>query len=850
MRKRTNLFFPCLLAILSGCSWDSSLYDKFVGDEGIVVSCVGECDPKQIEMERSKCTGDGLVWFEDRCINDANGAVLENTKDEGSCKAKQAHWEPAHCEVTSEFGCFHVNGKWTPYTLDLLDVGNGEYIRMLAKNKYVCGKFDEVLNATMAIACPVSAVTTFETALQYNICPKNAYNCTQYKIETVPDSKDENGAIIVHAMCSSCAEGMAVCYENSKFQCVDLNTNANHCGICGNKCESTKESCIDGQCIELKCDIRCDDANHTCINPQDNATCGATCKDPKGTRCDTEKGITCTKDKTSSEDNPTYQCSCASGITNKDEYCVNPAANETCGATQANPNGTSCPTGLACRPKANGNSYECICAKGWEVTCHVDGSDFCIDPTNDDKHCNATTIETACTDNPKYQCSPSQQCVNSTCVCREGFAACDNKCIDGSMHDDHCGAKGKCNSQAPDSDDYQGKACGEHAYCSQSQCFCDKNYIMCNSTCISPSANETCGASLTAQDNVCNMGKDCTTENRKSCQKVGDTYQCVCDAGYIECDDQCIDPMTNSQYCGAKEDCKGNNKGQKCDMICSNGACGSNCPDENTFCKLSSTEKSCISQSFFHLAIKDKNCTECSPEYCQVIDYKDDFFHEDRCKTLDNSNKLHTENHCSQCNDKCRETYKCLPSNNGEYHCSCPNGFTECNRQCFNLEQIHKTDCNTCEEGWTDCNGKAEDGCETHIWDDKNNCGQCENNCEQNLSSLNVSGIKCESGECKYSSCHTGYGNCDQKKYNGCETNLTSDANNCGNCGYYCNGYNSNSFSCKNSQCCLKSGYNAYSYHVCCDKKYKRWSNSNQAYQYKCATTKPSAPSDWVEVQQ
>ena len=286
-------------------------------------------------------------------------------------------------------------------------------------------------------------------------------------------------------------------------------------------------------------------------------------------------------------------------------------------------------------------------------------------------------------------------------------------------------------------------------------------------------------------------------------------------------------------------------------MICANGVCGSNCPAGSTFCARSSTENSCISQSLFHLAIKDKNCIECSPEYCPTKDFGDNYFHEDRCLTTDNSNKLHTENHCSQCNDKCRETYKCLPQASGEYKCSCPSGLTECNHQCLDLAQLHRVDCNTCEVGWSDCNGKAEDGCEAHVVDDKENCGLCNINCEQNLSDRHVSNIMCIKGECQFTSCQTGYGNCDSRQSNGCETNLTSDAKNCGKCGYDCNeGYNSEYFSCKNAQCCIKDGYTTYEKEICCNKRYRRWSSYYSSYTYKCDSKKPNDGNNWEEVPQ
>ena len=916
MKNQIRLFLPCLFTLLPGCSWDSALYDKFVGDESNVVSCVGECMVQNQKISQSECTGDGLTWYEDQCINPANGTLLQDVKDENECKANKAAWRPAHCEVTSEFGCYKVKGEWTAYQYDLLDLGNGEYIRKM-ENGYACGKFDVVLKATTATTCPSDIIKTFETSSQFSICPKNAQNCATYNLPNNPEEDDGNDAITPHAMCSSCAEGMAVCYEKNKFQCVDLNTNANHCGICGQKCESTEDtpkSCIDGQCVEFKCEYtQCNDENHTCINPQDHETCGATCDKPKGTRCEIEKGLSCVIDKTSTEDNPSYKCDCASGILNNDGFCVNPASNETCGATQDNPMGRPCSSGLVCRPTNDEKSYACVCAKNWEELCHADEADYCIDPSTNHDHCGAKG-EQACQNLSEFQCGPSQKCVNGNCECLPEFAACGDRCTDSSMDKDYCGAKGQCNDSNPDSPNYQGIACGPNAYCSKSQCTCERDYIMHNGECISPSYNEFCGASIV--DGKFQPGQDCTKENRKSCQKLNNIFQCVCDHGYVECEGKCIDPKTNSQYCGASGDCQGPNQGNKCNgMVCSDGTCKTTCPSGSTLCAISATEKACISQTLSHLAIKDDNCFECNAEYCPTKNYNDEYFHEDRCVTEDNSNRLHSANHCSKCNDKCGDTYVCLPLPDGKYQCGCQDGYTECSipgaeNKCVDLKALHKTSCDECEAGWDDCNKDPVDGCEVQVSGDKSNCGTCGNECNQTFADKHVSGIVCLDGTCQSTGCEAGYGNCDGDNANGCETNLmtpeacgncsnnctlqyqTKDKNytlscvegsckttcargyancdnkdhngcetnitttrNCGSCGNSCG----RGYSCSEGHCCVQSSNSTYySNIICCDKKYRKltydyWYDEYY-YEYACAKQKPQKgyydDYDWEEISQ
>lgn len=47
---------------------------------------------------------------------------------------------------------------------------------------------------------------------------------------------------------------------------------------------------------------------------------------------------------------------------------------------------------------------------------------------------------------------------------------------------------------------------------------------------------------------------------------------------------------------------------------------------------------------------------------------------------------------------------------------ACTDGFGDC-------------DGIACNADYRDCNGNANDGCETHITDDVNNCGSCGNRC-------------------------------------------------------------------------------------------------------------------------
>ncbi|MBI5536118.1 MAG: hypothetical protein HY898_25580 [Deltaproteobacteria bacterium] len=86
-----------------------------------------------------------------------------------------------------------------------------------------------------------------------------------------------------------------------------------------------------------------------------------------------------------------------------------------------------------------------------------------------------------------------------------------------------------------------------------------------------------------------------------------------------------------------------------------------------------------------------------------------------------------------------------------------------------------------CVSGWADCDGIANNGCETFISGDVNNCGACAHVCTP--PTVNDT-MKCDKGVCKIDICASGTADCDND--NVCEVNTQTDVNNCGVCGKVC----------------------------------------------------------------
>ncbi|MEI8255124.1 MAG: hypothetical protein WCJ30_05565, partial [Deltaproteobacteria bacterium] len=89
-----------------------------------------------------------------------------------------------------------------------------------------------------------------------------------------------------------------------------------------------------------------------------------------------------------------------------------------------------------------------------------------------------------------------------------------------------------------------------------------------------------------------------------------------------------------------------------------------------------------------------------------------------------------------------------------------------------------------CSPGYGNCDGSSANGCETVISIDPGHCGACSTVCSP--TQYANAGTVCLTGACSLGACAAGFANCDGNSANGCETNLVSDAGNCGRCGGVC----------------------------------------------------------------
>ena len=443
----------------------------------------------------------------------------------------------------------------------------------------------------------VSAGTTANTIKCIDPHTDNTYcgakNADEHGIQCT------SGTVCVEGECkqNSCAgktETPNLCVVNGINDCKNIkSSDADHCGACNYKCSehaipnATSNTCSGGNCLYACAEGFVNVSAGTtadiikCIDPRtDNTYCGAKSASELGNSCTggtvcVEGGCVQTECTNSSE------TLCQVG-TSKTNTCINVKGNKAdhCGACNykcsehAIPNATSdsC-SGGNCQYTCSGNFVNV--SEGATAN-----TIKCIDPKTDNAYCGAKSAS-----NTGRQCTGGTVCVDGACVqttctnsnetlCQVGNSK-TNTCINvRSNNADHCGA---CNYK-----------CSEHSIqnATSESCLNGNCLYTCSGTfvnvsegttantikCIDPKSDSNyCGAKSSSNVGIaCTGGRQC---------KDG---ICRCSGSQVFCDGVCIDPMTSNRFCGASGNCSGNTAGEQCKdgKVCINGGCVQNsCSD-------------------------------------------------------------------------------------------------------------------------------------------------------------------------------------------------------------------------------------------------------------------------------
>ncbi|WP_437317615.1 cadherin-like beta sandwich domain-containing protein [Sorangium sp. So ce385] len=373
-----------------------------------------------------------------------------------------------------------------------------------------------------------------------------------------------------------CGTGQTLCGD----VCVDLATDAAHCGACDVSCEEGQLCDGAGECA-VSCQSGLVACDGTCIDPDtDRDHCGAS-----GDCTGSDAGVTCAAGEICSGAGR-CELSCQSGLLACDGTCIDPDTDrDHCGASgdcTGSDAGVACADGEIC---SGAGRCELSCQSGL-VAC----GGTCIDPDTDRDHCGASgdcrgsDAGVACADGEI--CNGAGRCELS---CQSGLVACDGTCIDPDTDRDHCGASGDCTGSDAGLACADGEICNGAGRCELS---CQSGLVACGGTCIDPDTDrDHCGASgdCTGSDAglACADGEICNGAGR---------CELSCQSGLVACGGRCIDPDTDRDHCGASGDCRGSDAGEacadgeicngagRCELSCQSGlvACDGTCVDPDT----------------------------------------------------------------------------------------------------------------------------------------------------------------------------------------------------------------------------------------------------------------------------
>lgn len=327
---------------------------------------------------------------------------------------------------------------------------------------------------------------------------------------------------------------------------------------CDADAQCTTQHCTDGVCCESACGetcARCDASGSegSCVATANDDACN-TLACPASSECRVytlesddncvDVGVCVTNVECSATDyGSTVSCESGAGTCDGAGSCVVPDKLSL---------GNACTVDDEC---AQGN-----CVEG------VDGTPICCDSACDglcqgcgeDGHCDQVPADdSAC---PAVTCDPGDACTDYPA------ALTNNRCAD----------LGACHNEATyclPSHASAGEACGTGFECDGAgscESICSASDVFCGDSCIDPLSSEAyCGASGDCSGS--NAGDVCNAN------EVCENGQCLvqCGAGLVRCNNACIDPLSDQQYCGASGTCSGASAGTACSAAgqCISGTC-------------------------------------------------------------------------------------------------------------------------------------------------------------------------------------------------------------------------------------------------------------------------------------
>lgn len=585
-----------------------------------------------------------------------------------------------------------------------------------------------------AASCTDGQCTLADCEPGYDDCDGDRSNGCERSLRSIRDcgacNKTCDKPAYATATCDSgkcaprCEPGHGDCNVKVEDGCEQPLTVNDHCGTCEMRCDGPHVSaaeCTNGRCVVITCAAGFADCNGDPADgceadlsgPANCGACSATCELPHVTapRCNPELRscligcapgeLDCVK---------TENTGCASGYADCDGKTDNGCETDLTRLSSCGKCGNSCVVGQTTTECRNGSCQKTGCSPGYG-SCGENSA--CQALLTDNKNCGGCGM--AC-DTSAPNCSGGR-CTTQTCAA--DVADCDNNpanACETNLHDPaHCGG---CDIR-----------CGAlpHATvsCAQGSCqigSCDAGYADCDHD---PSNG--CEVGLNSADDCGACGQSCA---------------------YAQADASCESGVCKLKACKPdRADCDGNPaNGCEADLRLPEncGTCGNNCGGVANVAAASCTAGKCQARCQNGFA----DCNENPADGCEV--------------------NLSLGDHCGSCATDCTQ----LPNTDGA---GCSEGA------CRSL---------VCTAGYGDCDGDTSNGCERSVRS-VTDCGMCDRPCAPAHAAADCSG-----GQCTHGACDTGFGDCDGNAENGCETALTS-SDHCGSCGTSCGA----GVACRNGQC-------------------------------------------------
>ncbi|MSP60762.1 MAG: hypothetical protein EXR72_10545 [Myxococcales bacterium] len=547
--------------------------------------------------------------------------------------------------------------------------------------------------------------------------------------------------------------------------CVDVTGDSANCGACGNACAMGSKCCA-SVCADIQADSKnCGSCGVTC-NPQNGVGgCAAgkctlsMCKGGFGD-CDKVPDNGCEVDLNTDAMN-----------------CL------ACGSTCAIANGKG------------GCSMGCtvgMCDVGF-ADCDKDAKNGCeVSTLADAKNCGGCGMGCGMVMNGLPKCDTGKCTVD---MCNAGFGDCDMDPMNGCETNTGSDAKncGKCAMACP-------QPMGGTASCAMGVCGskctapladCNMNVMDgcevdtsnspahcggCGKACLAP-PNATATCAIGACGFTCKAGfADCDKMAANGCEVSTDTDVNNCKT----CATKCPTPMNATPTCVAG--------------VCGVGACGGAFKDCNA--NVADGCETNTNTSILHCAFCNMKCAvpangnaACVAAVCGLGSCNVPFGNCDNMAANGCEINLSTDaKNCGACAKVCATPANATPA---------------CANSTCGID--------TCTVGFADCANGAADGCEVNTTNNVNNCGACGTKCVTPNGTAGCAASKCTVA------CNANFANCDMNVANGCEVSTRDDAKNCGACAMVCPAVANGTPGCAFAQCTIGS----------CNKPFLSCDNNN-----------------------